>query len=156
MSIIIYTGPVHSGKTSALQQWCSNRKDVGGILMPDINGKRKFLSIQAKEVFDAECNLSEETDEVLINIGRYLFYETAFQKANFILLNASSQVRYIIIDEIGKLELQQKGLFEGTVYLLNNYSQNLILVVRDSLLAEVITAFQLSNYTVITTLAELK
>jgi nucleoside-triphosphatase THEP1 len=156
MSIIIYTGPVHSGKTSALQQWCSNRKDVGGILMPDINGKRKFLSIQTKELFDAECNLSEETDQPLISIGSYHFYKTAFGKANDILVNTSPQLNYIIIDEIGKLELQQKGLFEGTAYLLNNYSQNLILVVRDSLIDDVIKTFHLTNYAVITTLTELK
>ena len=156
MSIIIYTGPVHSGKTSALQQWCSNRKDVGGILMPDIDGTRMFMNIQTKEIFDAQCKFPGQTTESLVKIGRYHFYEAAFQKANDILVNTSPELRYLIIDEIGKLELQQKGLFEGTVYLLNNYSQNLILVVRDSLLAEVITAFQLSNYTVITTLAELK
>ena len=43
MSIIIFSRPVHSGKTTELMQWCeqvSIKQNVAGILMPDIDGSR--------------------------------------------------------------------------------------------------------------------
>jgi nucleoside-triphosphatase len=156
MNVIIFSGPVHSGKTTALQQWSSNRKDVGGILMPDIDGTRKFLNIQAKDIFDAGCKFPEKCNEALVSIGPYHFYESAFEQANNILKSTSKELKFIIIDEIGKLELQQKGLYEGTRYLLNNSSQNIILVVRDSLVKGVVTSFHLTSYILASSVEELQ
>ncbi len=149
MSIIIFSAPIHSGKTTALMNWCRLKNNVAGILMPDINGTRKFFDIQSKEIFDAECKQPEICTEPLITIGPYHFYENAFAKANNILLNISATIDHIIIDEIGKLELQQKGLYAGTTPLISNSSANIILVVRDSLVEAVATAFHLANYSVI-------
>jgi nucleoside-triphosphatase THEP1 len=149
MSVIIFSAPVHSGKTTTLMNWCRNKNNVGGLLMPDVNGTRKFLNIETKEVFDAECTKQDQCTEKLVSIGQYNFYETAFAKANNILLNISPSIKHIIIDEIGKLELQQKGLYEGTTHLLSKSNQCLILVVRDSLVEAVATAFNLNNYSLI-------
>jgi len=149
MSIVIFSAPVHSGKTTSLMNWCSNKNNVHGILMPDINGVRKFLNIYTDEIFDAVCNHPEQSMDELTSIGQYHFYETAFTKANNILLNISPSVKHIIIDEIGKLELQQKGLYKGAIQLLNRNAQNIILVVRDSLVEAVTSAFHLTNYSIV-------
>lgn len=149
MSIIIYSAPVHSGKTTALINWCRDKKNIAGILMPDINGTRKFLNIETKEVFDAECKQPDQGVEELVSIGSYHFYESAFAKANNIILSISPSVKHIIIDEIGKLELQQKGLYEGATHLLSRSPQKLILVVRDSLVEAVASAFNLTSYSLI-------
>ena len=156
MSIIIFSAPVHSGKTTALINWCSGKKNVGGILMPDIDDLRKFINIETKEVFDAECKFPQQTNKTLVSIGPYHFYEDAFSKANNILMNVFPLLTHIIIDEIGKLELQHKGLYEGTMHLLNTTTQNIILVVRDSLVNDVITAFNLTNYLLTTDVKELQ
>lgn len=155
MSIIIYCAPIHSGKTTALMNWCSNKNTVGGILMADINGSRKFFNIETKEIFDAACKFPEQTNKTLISIGAYHFYEDAFLKANNILMNVSPSLTHIIIDEIGKLELKQKGLYEGAIQLLKRSHQNIILVIRDSLVESVISAFNLKNYSLITDIKEL-
>lgn len=155
MRIIIFSAPVHGGKTTALMDWCKDKKDVGGILMPDFNGTRKFLNIETKEIFDAECKQPEHFTDNLISIGQYHFYEAAFAKANSILQNISPSIKYIIIDEIGKLELQQKGLYEGSTHLLNRSSQNIIFVVRDSLVEAVASAFNLINYSLIKKIDEI-
>jgi nucleoside-triphosphatase len=155
MSVLIFSAPVHSGKTTALMEWCRHNNNVGGILMPDINGTRKFFNIETKEIFDVECKQPEQRFEELVSIGQYHFYKKAFAKVNEILLNISPSVKYIIIDEIGKLELQQKGLYEGATHLLNRSSQNVILVVRDSLVEAVTTAFNLNNYALINKVDEI-
>ena len=70
------------------------------------------------------------------------------------LLNIQSKENtVIIIDEIGKLELKEKGLYESLMHHLqvvrtNNFK--LLLVVRDSLLDEVKLKFGVSDATVIT------
>ena len=43
--------------------------------------------------------------------------------------------KYIVLDEIGPLELQQQqGLYKAFIYLLDNAASSLIIVIRESLL----------------------
>jgi len=43
--------------------------------------------------------------------------------------------KYIVLDEIGPLELQQQqGLYKAFIYLLDNAASSLIIVIRKSLL----------------------
>ncbi len=107
MSIIIFSRQIRSGKTTELLNWCSNQENVSGILMPDINGKRKFFDIKNQIYFDAECTDPSDAHQALIQVGRFFFYKPAFEKANAILLKALVQKpSWIVIDEIGKLEIE--------------------------------------------------
>lgn len=150
MGIIIFSKPIHSGKTSSLLQWCEGKKGIEGILMPDINGKRKMLDIATQTLFDAE--LTEETSEPITEIGKYKFYTAAFERANDILLNAiDKNPAYIIIDEVGKLEMKEKGFYKAVVTLIELAKQKkiqsqLILVVRDSFVEEVCKYFKIEEY----------
>jgi len=138
MSIIIFSRPIHSGKTTELLQWCNEQKNVCGILMPDISGSRKILDIKTKEVFDIECTDAENTKEPLTTIGKYHFYTAAFDKANLILLDSLAQKpNWLIIDEAGKLELEGKGFYSSikkATELYNNKEKtgNLLITGRDS------------------------
>lgn len=155
MSIILFSRPIHSGKTTRLMQWCSRQKNIHGILMPDINGSRKILNLQTKEIFDIECKDVVNSKEPLITIGRFNFYRTAFEKANSILLDAlNNNPAWLVIDEAGKLELEGKGFYHAIVkaaevYCNKSNDGNLLITVRDSLCNEVISFFKLRNYTVI-------
>ena len=59
MKLFILKGPVHSGKTTALKEFCKGRKQTGGVLSPVIDGKRYFLDIETGETFLMEAAPSE-------------------------------------------------------------------------------------------------
>ena len=161
MSIIIFSRPIHSGKTTVLLQWCNRQKNIYGILMPDMNGSRKILDLHTKEVFDIECTDIENTSEPLVSIGRFHFYSKAFNRANSILLDALLQnPAWLIIDEAGKLELEEKGFYEAIRKAAEAYDSkkntgNLLITVRDSLFEEVIRFFKFQHCRVIHHLEEL-
>ena len=70
MSIIIFSKPVHSGKTTALLEWSKEQKNIAGILMPDMDGERKMFDIRTNEIFDAEC---KNADDAKATDVRFLF-----------------------------------------------------------------------------------
>jgi nucleoside-triphosphatase THEP1 len=144
--IIILTGGIQTGKTTFLQQFCAQRNNVAGILTPIVNGKRMFYNIEGKYFFEMEADGEEEK----LVIGKYLFSAAAFAKANNILLHADkdNSIDYLIIDEIGPLEIkQQKGLHDALLKILSSaFNYTLITVVRQSLVEDVIAAFNLSKY----------
>lgn len=162
MSIIIFSRPVHSGKTTELRHWCNQQENIYGILMPDINGSRKILDLRTKDIFDIECTDVSATDEHLTSVGKFHFYTAAFEKANLIISSAMAcEPSWLVIDEAGKLELEGRGFHNAIVNAVELYSGtkvpgNLILTVRDSLCADVIEFFKLKNYKVIHQLSEIK
>ena len=89
----------------------SQQKNVAGILMPDIDGKRKILDLGTKEVFAVECDDPNNTKEKLITVGKYHFYAAAFERANSILLAAVSRnPEWLVIDEVGTTHVRKTKL----------------------------------------------
>ncbi len=128
--------------------------------MPDVNGKRSFLGIKNQIYFDAECLDPVNTHEALIQVSHFFFYKHAFEKANTILLEALvEQPSWIVIDEIGKLELKGKGLYYSVNKIIDSYSQSskskLLIVIRESLTQDAISHFHIKEYTIINDLKSL-
>ncbi|MFT4770970.1 MAG: nucleoside-triphosphatase THEP1 [Cryomorphaceae bacterium] len=151
--IYILTGDIRTGKTTALLEWTTGRKDADGLLCPDDEkGKRYFLKVESREKFPLEVEVENERS---ISIGSFLFLKSAFAEANHYLISRCTEHlgQYLIIDEIGKLELKNEGLHIAAEALIPNYmindSEHLILVVRKSLVDEVINQYQIGAYTLI-------
>ncbi|REE27588.1 NTP hydrolase family protein [Winogradskyella pacifica] len=151
--IYILTGAVRTGKTTALLEWCKNRDDVDGLLCPDnAEGKRYFLEVKSKNEFEFE---TEFETEAIIEIGNFKFLESGFEKANDYLLAVASknESQYLIIDELGKLELKKEGLHASAEKLISNYKseegRHLILVVRNYLLDAVLTHYSIVEYEIL-------
>ncbi|WP_282069147.1 nucleoside-triphosphatase [Olleya namhaensis] len=155
--IYILTGAIRSGKTTALLHWSKNRNDVDGLLCPDdANGKRYFLKLKNKTIFKLEAEAEAET-EAIVAIGNFKFLRSAFNEANdYLILEASKTERqYLIIDEIGKLELKNEGLHVSTKALISQFKSkdntHLILVVRDYLLDAVLEHYGITECSILTT-----
>lgn len=153
--IYILSGPIRSGKTTALSRWVSERKDTDGILSPDNHlGQRYFMEIRTLQRFDFEAK--SHVEEETISIGRFHFLKSAFSRANAYLIKVlkRSNIKFIVIDEIGKLELNGKGLHDSVSQLISNHKIlkhcHLVLVIRDSLLESVIQYYNIIDYKVIT------
>ena len=153
--IYILTGAIRSGKTTALLDWSKNKNDVDGLLCPDdANGKRYFLKLKNKTTFKLEA---EAEAEAIVAIGNFKFLQSAFNEANdYLILEASKTERqYLIIDEIGKLELKNEGLHVSTQALISQFrskdNTHLILVVRDYLLDAVLEHYGITECSILTT-----
>ncbi|WP_292947815.1 nucleoside-triphosphatase [Olleya sp. UBA1516] len=153
--IYILTGAIRSGKTTALLSWSKNRKDVDGLLCPDdVNGKRYFLKLKNKTIFKLEA---EAETEAIVAIGSFKFLQSAFNEANdYLILEASkTEPKFLIIDEIGKLELKNEGVHVSTEALISQFKSigntHLILVVRDYLLDAVLEYYDITECSILTT-----
>ena len=161
MSIIIFTGAVHSGKTTALLDWCKRQKDIAGILMPDINGRRTILDLVTKEYTDIECDDPVAANEKLVKVGRFHFYEAVFERFNSIIPKMLfSEPEWLVIDEAGKLELQEKGFYPAIKEVIESVEKKgsktkLILVFREGICDELISFFKIKKYTIVSQLERL-
>jgi nucleoside-triphosphatase len=149
--INILSGPVRSGKTTSLMKWLEGRDDAGGILTPDVEGVRFLYDVARRERHPFELAGEPMPGEPVVEIGRFRFYQSAFEQARRILLrDLEAAPAWLIIDEIGKLELKGEGLEPAAGLLISRYRDGnvtgkLLLVVRDYLLEEVREHYQLLN-----------
>ena len=155
MSIILFSRPVQTGKTTELQRWCDQQNNVAGILMPVILGKRKIYNLVTKELTDIECNDPGKAKERLISVGRYHFYDDVFKKANTQLTEMTDACpEWLIVDEVGKLELEGKGFYPAVKRIIEEQgnkknSTKTILVVREGLCDAVTSVFKIKEFMVI-------
>jgi nucleoside-triphosphatase THEP1 len=148
--ILILTGPTRSHKTTTLVRWANDRNDCGGILTPDHNGLRMLYNV--KEKLSIPFEKPQKTIASDIVIGRFVFDVESFNVAAGWLDQHVSDpdLNYVLLDEIGSLELSGQGWDE---WLHNSISKigdkTLILVVRRSLLDEVIGRYHLQEVSVV-------
>ncbi|MDB5253179.1 MAG: NTPase [Flaviaesturariibacter sp.] len=136
MNILLFSRPVHSGKTTELLDRSAGQPGVFGIAMPDEHGVRQMRDVRTGVSWLAQCLVPGMAGQAVETIGRFAFYQSSFQRANDLLRNAASaRPRWIVIDEIGTLEMSGGGFRPVLDEILQVGScQNLLLVVRDTLL----------------------
>jgi nucleoside-triphosphatase THEP1 len=138
--IYVLSAPIRSGKTTMLLNWSAGKEDVFGILTPDINGKRVFMDVHTRETFHMEA----QQGEVALNIGRFSFSKSSFSKAISIIRHSIRKDGWLIIDEIGPLEMAGQGFHDLLKEVLENRQNKLLIVVREPLTDEVIKRFELT------------
>ena len=150
----ILTGPVETGKTTSLVKWSENRDDVFGILTPVVNGKRTFMNVHARHLFDMEAT---EEEKEIVTVGRFIFSKINFDRAMQIIRSAKDKNGWLIIDEIGPMELRGEGFREVLKEIIasGNEKQKIILVVREGLVDKVKESFQLKDAVVINKASDL-
>jgi iron complex transport system ATP-binding protein len=137
--IHILTGPVHSGKTTALKTVTNLLKSqnikVGGFLSLYTEEKDRFVGY---DLFD----LNEETRIPFIRkegqkswqrIGSYFFIPESLDHAQNI-IRQSTKEDICVVDEVGPLELEGKGLWPALRDIIALSSPEYILVIREPIL----------------------
>jgi nucleoside-triphosphatase len=149
--IFILSAPVGTGKTTGLHEWTKQHANAFGILTPVVAGKRIFLDISSGEGFEMETN---EDNPDAIKIGRYVFSKKSFRRAEKIIGDAilNKQCEWLIIDEIGPLELSGNGFCNvlKEIILHNDRTFNLILVIRENILKEAAAYFNIDQFKLMT------
>lgn len=151
MSIVIFSKPVHSGKTTTLLAWSKRQHNIAGILMPDIDGQRHMYDINSKEYFISQCIHPAKENEPLVTIGRFSFYSASFSKATAVILTSLvHEPDWLVIDEIGRLEMKGSGFHDVLQEIIPLYQKTrnngkLLLVIRNSLLDDVVSFFKIKD-----------
>ncbi len=125
MIAIVITGEKGGGKSSFTHTLCSRIEEfglsTGGVIqippLPDQKQKEWFLSDQST----GEIKLLLTTEEIQgwPRRGRFSINEATFEWARERLLAQAEKCEYLVIDEIGPLELEGGGYHEALVELLN-------------------------------------
>ena len=153
MAIVILNGPVRSGKTTRLHRWLQNLPEkAAGILSPDFEGMKVLQDVETGEIFRFEIGLDEQPRGDLVQFGRFRFDGAAFSRAREVLLSARAKhPRWLIVDEVGPLELRGRGFEPALGQLVEFYrnpeqGEKLLLVVRESLLERILRHYRISEY----------
>ena len=147
-NIIIFSKAIQTGKTTALFNLIKKYEHVGGFLTPDVNGKRMLYDIEHDKYheFETKDDVAHPTQK----IGKFTFVEKAFDKAKNI-INQYNNEALMIIDEVGKLELEMDKGFEPMVkkiivdFKIKKFDGILLLVIRDTLLEKAIEKYGLQE-----------
>ena len=153
--IFIITGSVGEGKTTQIQKIVETLKSqnisTAGILSPRIleNGTTKGYDIVDLTTNERTAFLRKTEEENLPQIGRYSIISEGLKKGHDALKNSRNNHQVVVIDEVGRLELNNEGWAEIIQDLLNSTKNHLILSVRDRFIEEVIDKWSLKEYTVL-------
>lgn len=124
-----------------------NRYDIGGFLSPNKNETRCLMNLKSKKEVPFEIDITSYEGQFEV-IGKYAISKSAFENGNEWVKEhlQSSEIKFVVIDEIGPLELQGKGFAPCLRHAIENKAdKNLILVVRKSIHDKVVEEFGLSE-----------
>lgn len=141
--IFIYSGEIKTGKTTRLMLWSSLQKNIDGIFQPVVEEKRFIYHIGTKTLKQLEVAESSGT----IKTGKYNFSCDVFNWAQKVLKECIyKKLDWLIIDEIGPLELNGKGLEPVASQIISDrdsFSGSILCVVRDTILEKFIEHYRL-------------
>ncbi|MFO7938731.1 MAG: nucleoside-triphosphatase [Bacteroidales bacterium] len=153
--VFIVTGTIGEGKTTQIEKIVETLKNkniaIGGIFSPRImeNGTTTGYDVVDIATNERTAFLRTSEDKRLPKIGRYSILSKGIKRGHKALKNSQKQHRVVVIDEVGRLELDDAGWAEHLHYLLSDSKCSVILSVRDRFMEEVIDKWFLKDYTVL-------
>lgn len=157
--IFILSAPVHTGKTTWLSQVVTelkrqNRACKGILTYAVFDGNKRIgydtenIETGERQAFIRQVGYDAAFEDSDVYLRDYHFSSVVIEEVNQMLKNAiNSDV--VVIDEIGPLELQGKGFFPAISFLISQPPACLIMVVRDTILPEVILKFGIEKFQLI-------
>ncbi|MEO8399006.1 MAG: nucleoside-triphosphatase, partial [Ignavibacteriaceae bacterium] len=144
----LLSGIVQSGKTTSLINWAKG-KNADGIVAPIINRVRHLQYISSGLKRELEIKKGNENIKT-ISVGRFLFDEDVFAWGRKNLLKSFlNNPEWLIIDEIGPLELRGEGLEPAVSKILNRINDKtktkIIFVVREKLVESFLQFYNLNR-----------
>jgi nucleoside-triphosphatase THEP1 len=154
--IFIMTGDRDEGKTGNLRFTVYSLQckmlSVGGIYSPKVMDEGKILGYDVVDVMTGERfsflrKTGEEEDQ---KIGSYYILADGLEKGLRAIDKAiEAGVEVIVIDEVGRLELQGKGWASALRKVLAIKDINVYLAVRKDFVEEVVQEFGIEDYEII-------
>jgi len=156
--MIIIHGDKNQGKTTQLKRIIdllkSNNKTVAGFYSEKISKDDIVLGYDLLTISENVKTpfLNINTSKNKETIGRFSINNSALEIGNYEIEKAIlKNVDYIVLDEVGKLELDNKGWHDAIIKLHSNFSNEIIFCVRTEFVESIIEKFNFKNVILITT-----
>lgn len=150
--IFIITGGIGEGKTTLVRNLVEvfnrNNIPVGGILSERVMSNSQTIGYDLIDITKNErfILLRQDDDAGKERVGKFSIYPEGFVKGNLVLLPATlAGIKIVVIDEVGLLEIDDKGWSGALQSLINASANHLLLTVRDSNTTEVIEKWNLKD-----------
>ncbi len=153
-SIFIITGEIGQGKSNLCLEMYSKLKmsnvSVGGVISKRLMKKAQFvgyelLALSNQQRFPLMKFKEESTQD---GIGRFTINNETIAIGNKQILEDAVHCQFLIIDEVGNLELKDRGWATSLKSLFSDYQGDILLSVRQNTVNEVIKKWNLTNYEV--------
>ncbi len=154
--ITIITGSINSGKTTKLLELYERTHEGDGLILSKVfkNGQNIGQMIRKLSTGDQipfsirKQYISDEWDEIY-SYKDYSFSKRGLEYASLIINEISEKhITPVFLDEIGPLELEEKGFSSLLTGLLGREAP-LYLTIRESLLTQVINHFHMEAYEIL-------
>jgi nucleoside-triphosphatase THEP1 len=137
----ILTGPVHSGKTTLLKNILSSLEEkdlsIDGYLSEANWKDEEFIGYDLYDLKDPQYFpfIRKKGQKDWQRIGPFYFLPETLDRAQRI-IHRCKNTDLCIVDEVGPLELKEKGVWPALKDILKIPEQNMLLVVRKSILKD--------------------
>lgn len=146
--IYILSRPKQSGKTTRLMKWFADKKNIDGIFQPVVEGKRFIYHILSKTLKLLEAH-EQVSSEKIIAVGKFQFNKDVFEWAQTVLSGTlNNKLDWLIVDEVGPLELEGKGLEPVITKIINereSFPGKILFVVRENLLRDFLVHYKIED-----------
>ncbi|MEE4196120.1 MAG: nucleoside-triphosphatase [Bacteroidales bacterium] len=153
--IFILTGSIGQGKTTFIQKIVEHfqSKDiaVGGIYSPRVMQGNTTVGYDIIDIHtnQREIFLRQPAADHPQKIGRFGIHLQGLQQGvKALKKSCNPSTRIVVIDEVGRLELNDNGWAKTIEELIRNSQNHILLVIRDSFVEKVIEKWELANYQV--------
>ncbi len=148
--MIILTGPVHSGKTSLLKRLAREMEEQGiqiqGFLSESVWDKEQAVGYDLYNLQKKKSSpfIRKEGEVGWEKVGAYMFLPSGLTEAKRI-ISSHSPSKWLFVDEIGPLELSEKGLWPALKHTLAFPLQRILCVVRSQILENFLARIKQSD-----------
>lgn len=150
--VFIVTGKIGEGKTTYTRNLVDvlkrNNITVGGIISERTMTETQTIGYN---LVDVETNATKVLMRIggetgLERVGRYAIYPEAIEKGiSIIKTSLLDKRKIVVIDEVGILELENRGWASCIQDLIQSSANHLLIAVRDSLIDDVIQKWNFKN-----------
>jgi len=140
--IFILTGAIHSGKTSFVERLVRELREqkvqVKGFLSKSVMRDNEIVGYDLLDLAKDRSVpfIRKKGQKDWQKIGSYFFIPDVLDKAQSIILS-TQEAGLLVVDEIGPLELEGRGLWPALKQVIIKPSLNFLLVVRKNMLEDI-------------------
>lgn len=153
--IYIITGEINSGKSTYLLSLFHQIKTGDGFCNRKVFSGKTYIGQEIIHLSTGHtCPFSYRSDYIpkdwdeLFTYQDYSFSRSGIQFCRDIINNQLNNTQPCYIDEIGPLELAEKGLYRDFLALLKT-EKDIYVVIRDRCLSDVLLKFKIDRYTIL-------
>lgn len=152
-NVFIITGTVGQGKTTNIEKIASvlkkNEIPVGGFYSPRIMKNDKTIGYDIVNISNNQRTvfLRQANGEACERIGKFKIFDEGLKKGMEILNDTENcKNKIVVIDEVGALELANRGWAGSIEHLTKQSEIDLIIAVRNSFIEKVIRKWNFNHY----------